>query len=63
MPVTVIEEPGVAEPGWKVPPLAMLVLPTVPVPVSAPLLTVVNDDDAIEPFTSALPPSIVVAPV
>ncbi len=44
-------------------PLTM-VLPSVPLPpIVAPASTVVPDDEAIEPFTSSLPPLTVVAPV
>ena len=45
------------------PPL-MVVLPTIPLPPSVPpALTVVSDDDAIEPFTLSVPALIVVTPV
>jgi hypothetical protein len=46
------------------PPVAIVVLPTVPAPVSAPpAFTVVSDEDAIEPSTSRKPPFTVVVPV
>ena len=48
-------------PGAIVP--LMVVLPTVPMPPStAPLLTVVMLDDAIEPFTISVPPFTFVGP-
>jgi hypothetical protein len=51
-------------PGASVPPLAIVVLPTVPVPVSvAPALTVVMLDEAIEPFTASVPALIDVPPL
>ena len=51
-------------PGRKMPPVAIVVLPTVPAPVSAPpRFTVVRLDDAIEPSTSRKPPNTVVVPV
>ena len=50
-------------PGAKVPPLLIVVAPTVPVPPSvAPLLTV-TAELAIEPFTDSVPALTVVAPV
>src|SRR5437588_378799 len=49
-------------PGAKVPPLAIVAAPTVPVPASmAPELTV-TAELAIEPFTISVPALIVVAP-
>ena len=58
-----IDESGAPLPGAKMPPLAMVVLPTAPVPVSfAPRFTVVGDD-AIEPSTSRMPALTTVAPV
>ena len=64
LPWTVIEVPGVALPGAKVPPPEMVVLPTVPTPVSAaPVLTVVMLDAAIDPSTSSTPPLTVVVPL
>ncbi len=51
-------------PGRKMPPLAIVVSPTMPEPVSAPpLLTVVLEEEAIEPITLRKPPSTVVFPV
>ncbi|WLA45749.1 hypothetical protein QIH80_28415 [Bradyrhizobium elkanii] len=42
----------------------MLRLPTVPLPPSVPpALTVVSNEDAIEPLTLSVPPSTVVVPV
>jgi hypothetical protein len=56
--------PGAPLPGTKMPPLATVVLPTVPMPVSAPpALTVVRMDDAIEPSTCRKPPFTAVVPV
>ena len=64
LPATVIEEPGVPLPGRKMPPPAIVVLPTVPAPVSAALaFTVVRPDEAIEPATSRTPPFTAVVPV
>src|ERR1700736_5481965 len=61
---TVVEEPGAPLPGRKMPPLAIVVLPKVPAPVSEPLaITVVSRDEAIEPSTSRTPPNTVVVPV
>ena len=51
-----MDEPGVPLPGMNVPPLATVVLPTVPLPPSVPpALTVVRLDEAIEPATSSRP--------
>ena len=56
--------PGVPEPGANMPPLLMVVAPTVPVPASrAPALTVTPLDDAMSPFTTSVPALTVVAPV
>jgi len=56
--------PGVPLPGAKMPPLAIVVLPTVPMPVSAPpAFTVVRLDDAMEPSTCRKPPLTIVVPV
>ena len=45
-------------------PPATRVLPTVPMPASVPpVLTVVSDDDAIEPLTTNVPLLTLVAPV
>jgi hypothetical protein len=62
VPFTVIDDPGVPEPGAKVPP-AMLVLPIEPVPVSAPLLTRTKLDGEIAPLTTSVPPLTEVAPM
>ena len=52
-----------AAPGAKVPPLLIVVAPTVPVPARmAPLLTV-TAELAIEPFTTSAPALTVVGPV
>ena len=52
-----------AEPGAKMPPLLMVVVPTMPVPPRvAPLLTV-TAELAIEPFTTSVPALTVVAPL
>jgi hypothetical protein len=62
--VIVMAVPGTPAPGAKVPPLLTCVLPTVPVPPSVPpLFTLVRLDDAIEPFTSSVPPLTLVVPV
>ena len=62
-PKTVNDEPGVPEPGARVPP-AIEVLPTAPVPASVPpVFTVTPLDDASELLTTRVPPLIVVAPV
>jgi hypothetical protein len=50
-------------PGAKMPPLQIVVAPTVPAPVSmAPELTV-TAELAIEPFTTSVPALTVVGPV
>jgi len=61
LPATVIV-PGEL-PGAKVPPLLIVVGPTVPVPASVAPRFTVTGELAIEPFTIRVPPSIVVAPV
>ena len=51
-------------PGTKMPPLAIVVFPTAPAPVSAPpAFTVVSGEETIEPSTSRKPPFTVVVPV
>ena len=51
-------------PGTRTPPALTTVEPTVPLPRrTAPLLTVVRLDDAIEPFTISAPEFTVVVPV
>jgi hypothetical protein len=50
--------------GQEMPPVAMVVLPTMPAPVSVPpAFTVVSGEDTIEPSTSRKPPLTVVVPV
>ena len=64
MPLTVIDEPGVPLPGKNAPPLAIVVLPTAPVPISAAFApTLVSPEDAIDPATSNVPSVTVVGPV
>src|SRR5271154_6510129 len=64
LPATVIDEPGVPLPGANVPPPAIVLLPTMPVPVSTPsALTMVITDGAIEPSTCNTPLLTVVVPV
>jgi len=48
LPATVIEDPGVPLPGAKVPPLAIAVSPTEPVPVSTPPAPIIGSLS--EPF-------------
>ena len=56
--------PGVPiGPGAKVPPLKIVVAPTVPVPVSRPPLLTVMAELAIEPVTSSVPALTVVGPL
>lgn len=50
-------------PGAKVPPLLIVVAPTVPMPASVPPLLTVTAESAIEPFTTKAPALILVAPV
>src|SRR5580698_6187348 len=56
LPLTVAEVPGVPLPGAKMPPLAMVVLPTIPVPVSVPALTVRLVAADKSPVTLSVPP-------
>ena len=61
--MTVIE-PGVpVGPGAKVPPLAIVVAPRVPVLVSVVPLPTVSTELAIEPVTTSAPPLTVVGPL
>jgi hypothetical protein len=56
--------PGTPDPGAKMPPALICVLPTDPTPESVPpAFTVTLDDVTIEPSTSSVPPLIVVAPL
>ena len=50
-------------PGAKVPPLLMVVAPTVPVPASVAPLFTVTAELAIEPFTVSVPAVTVVGPL
>jgi hypothetical protein len=62
LPATVID-PGVPTgPGAKMPPVRIVVAPTVPMPTStAPALTV-TAELAIDPFTTSVPALTVVGP-
>ena len=53
----------VTGPGANMPPLAMLVVPTVPVPASSAPGFTVTAELAIEPLTISAPALIVVGPV
>ena len=53
---TVIDEPGVPLPGANVPPALTCTALAVPVPLkTAPVLTMVDEADAVDPFTTSVP--------
>src|ERR1700722_4156872 len=55
LPTIAIDEPGVPLPGAKVPPLATVTLPTVPVPATAPPLSTATVELVMAPLTLRVP--------